>query len=134
MKEIPKGFSKMDLILTFKNEEVEKIEMKIIHHLVRDYHIFYSKIPKFDGKTWTEFHFYCRPKEAASIAYRLGCYAQVIMDFHTKKDFENPIHTVPSNFPECVRIEASYNKENQLCVGDRIFENGEAAHEILTLK
>jgi hypothetical protein len=129
MKEIPSGFKKMDLILTFKNEQVEMIEMKIIHHLVRDFYIFYSKIPKFDGKTWTEFHFYCRPKEETSIAYRTGCYMQSLMGFHPKESFENAIHKVPNNFPECVHIEASYNKEHQLCIGDRIFEMGEAQHE-----
>lgn len=130
MKNIPDGFKKMDLILTFENKLVETIEMKIIHHLVRDYYIFYSKIPKFDGKTWTEFHFYCRPKDETSIAYRIGCYAQALVEFYTKKSFENAIHTVPEKFPECVHIPASYNEKHQLLVGDRFFENGEAAHEI----
>ncbi len=126
-KHIPNGFKKMDLILTFKNEEVDAIENKILYFLVRDFYIFYSKIPKFDGREWTEFHFYCRPKDEVSIAYRIGTYASHILKFYNRKDyFDNGSHRVPDNFPECIYIPAKYDSDHRLCVGDKIYTNGEA--------
>lgn len=129
--EIPKGFTKMGTVLTFENKLVKKIENKILYFLVRDYHILYSKVPKFDGKQWTEFHFYCRPKDESSLTYRLGCYAQAILGFYDKKHFENPIHVVPAGFPQSIHIKASYDDKHNLCIGDKAFEMGEVAHEIV---
>lgn len=104
MDTIPKGFAKMDFVLTIKNEQIEIWEQKIIRLLTRDYYIFYSKKPKFDGKTWTELHFYSRPQDAISIAYLLGHYAQVCFDTYTKKKLHTQTHRVHDNFPTCIEL------------------------------
>jgi len=111
MKEIPDGFKKMDLVLTFKKELITIWENKILHMLVRDFYIFYTKVQKFDGKTFTELHFYCRPQDEVSIAYRIGCYAQTLFKFHKQHDFDYPGHSVPKGFPDAIHIDI---RESQL--------------------
>lgn len=108
---VPSGFVEMGLVLTFTHDEIDVWEKKILYFLVRDYYIFYSKIPKFDGKTFTELRFYCRPQDEVSIAYRTGILYQMTRKCD-KKYFDNAIHSVPDNFPKCIEIE--YQKKEVL--------------------
>ena len=114
MKEIPSGFKKMDLILTFDNNQVKTVENTIIFFIVRDYYFFYTKLPKFDGKKWTEFHFYCRPADEVSIAYRFGCYAQACFRFYNGKQYfqKHGGHTVAKPFPKSYHIDAHEDEHN----------------------
>lgn len=123
-KEIPEGFKKIGLELTLNNDQVVKMETKVLYFLIRDFYIFYSKVPKFDGKKWTEFHFYCRPQDEISITYRLGCYAQTIFNFYKQKRFENPIHSVPDDFPNCIQIPAEYSGPFDFLIGEEQVKTG----------
>lgn len=104
MNTIPNGMAKMDLVLTVNNEHIDIWEQKIIRLLTRDYYIFYSKKPKFDGKIWTELHFYSRPQDETSIAYLLGHYAQVCFDTYTKEKLDVQTHQVYDNYPNCIEL------------------------------
>lgn len=95
---------KMNLVLTVNNEQVESWEQKIIRLLTRDYYIFYSKKPKFDGKKWTELHFYSRPQDETSIAYLLGHYSQVVFDVYSKEKLEVQTHQVYDDYPYCIQL------------------------------
>lgn len=123
MKTVPTNFKKMDLILTYDlQQRAERIKVLaivnvILYYLVRDYHIFYSQVDKFGNGNYTEFHFYCRPQDETSIAYRLGCYNQCLFQFYDKSYFKNPIHTVPGRFPDSICIPAKYDENHNLIVG-----------------
>lgn len=107
MKEIPKGFKKMDLELTFTSDKIEHFEQTVLYFLVRDYYIFYTKNKKFGKDEFVELHFYCMPQYEGSISYRMGVYAQAAFQFHKKSYFygKHRIHTVPDDFPACLHIE-----------------------------
>lgn len=107
-KEIPKGFVRMKMGLTFdEGKQEDIIENQILKMLVRDYYILYSKKIKFKGKKWIEFDFYCQPHHETMIAYRFGIYAQIMMGWSADKDkIVNAIHNVPDGFPACIRIKS----------------------------
>ncbi len=107
MKEIPDGFEKMNLLLTVTKGSSHIIETQVLKMLVCSHHIFYTKKPHL--KEWFCFEFYCRPKEETRIAYLIGIYNQTMMKYHTVNQIKNAIHSVPENFPECIRLELDQN-------------------------
>lgn len=105
-KEIPKGFVRMKMTLTFSNgKEEDIIENQILKMLVRDYYVLYSKKKKF--KKWVQFDFYCQPQHETMVAYRFGIYMQIMMGWSAdKKHIINAIHTVPTGFQKCIRVKS----------------------------
>jgi len=113
MNKIPDGFKKMQLTLLLKNDKVETMEMKVLYFLVRDYYIFYSKVP--EHGSWIRFYFFCREKDESSITYQLGIYMGLVFN-NDMTQFENPIHRVPDGFPGCIEIKNTVtNIDNYAC-------------------
>lgn len=117
LTEIPEGFIKMELVLTFEQKHIKVWEEKILYFLVRDFYIFYSKTNKFAPKyKFVELNFYCRPQDESSITYRIGCYSEAALRHYKPDYFANPIHQVPNNFPDCILLmqEKTTNKTQAL--------------------
>lgn len=109
-EEIPDGFVRMKMSLTFnEGKEEDIIENQILRMLVRDYYVLYSKKRKFKDKQWIEFDFYSRPQDETMIAYRFGIYAEVMLfgnDPKAKERIELAAHGVPDGFPKCIRVKS----------------------------
>ncbi len=103
IKGLPAGFVKMKLCLFFSPKEVKVFEEHVLRMLVRDYHIYYSLNSYTD--MLHELGFYCRPNDEISITYRLGCYCQCMLSFHTIEDIFKSDHILPQGFPSCARLE-----------------------------
>ena len=129
MENIPDGFDKMDIILSFDLKRSKIIENKIIRMMLFEHYLLYSKVPMTHMKNMFQFHFYCQPNYKQRIAYRLGALCGVGLHLSYRRELNNQTHVVAEGYPECVRIDAEYI-DNNLVVGGRVFSNGEAAHEI----
>lgn len=105
MKKLPKGFELMDLEIILDKNKIKKFENKLLHLLIRDYNVLYTKEIEKKG-SYDLIHFYCRPKDAVNISYRIGYYMKALsddnMEFFSKT--KNGNHVVPENFPKCIHI------------------------------
>lgn len=98
------GLIKMRLEIRLYNEHIEAMETKVLHSLVRDYHVFYSK-KEAHVKDCKLFEFYCYPQYEVSVAYQLGCLSQAALVFFDDEYFARQIHRVPDGFPGCIQVE-----------------------------
>lgn len=113
--DIPNGFKEMGLVLTFNKKQVEIWEQQILRLIIRDYYLFYTKINKFkDDSDFIELRFFCRPKNESSITYHLGCYAQAMFGFYTKKQIIECDHTIPRNYPKEIYLNLNPTELNDI--------------------
>jgi len=111
MENIPDKFIKINLSLLFLNNKknIDAVENGALKMMVRDFYVFFVKRP--DQSKWIRYEFYCRKEDEAQIAYYLGIYLQTLLDYQTKEKIELAIHSVPTGFPDCLRISTKNIKE-----------------------
>lgn len=129
---IPKGFERMDVVLTLNSNASDLLEKKVLHYIVRDFYIFYAKEElkylqkKADDERYYKFYFYTREKDAQQVAYRLGINLQCLSPFYDKENILNATHKVPEPFPDSIRISPEAVKMDNLRRETKIFEHKKA--------